>query len=188
MDSLTGAGELPALDSAPVDPAQASAAADPLPGAKRGRGRPKGSKDKAPRTPRQIASAQANLASARAKQAQRVGPTDKQLEEAVAGLYAMTGMGVGWFDQEIGLTIAECSERAAAAWMHLAQQNPAVRRALVQLTTATAAGELLTAHLPIMALVVARLSSRNVPTTPEGEPVATNGFGQVFTAAPGYAG
>jgi hypothetical protein len=110
----------------------------------------------------------------------KAGPTDAQLKAAVAGVYAMAGTGVAFVDQEFGLTLAAVGEAAAEAWMHLAQQNPAVRRALVKMTTASAASELLMAHAPLLMLGVARVQARRAAAPVGDAPLAdapANGAG-----------
>lgn len=183
-DELDAGGEpepLPGLDPpAPtVDPAEASAAADPLPGAKKRGGWPKGKpRGRRPMTEAQKAAARANgikgAAAQAAKRREQSGPTDAQLREAVAGMYAATGMGVAFIDQQLGQTVAQCSTAAADAWVHLGQQNPAVRRVLVSMTTAGAAGELIAAHMPLLALTMARVQARRqrAAPAPDAEPVA----------------
>lgn len=166
-----------------VDPAAASAASDPLPGTRR-RGRPKGSKTKVRRTPAQIEAAKANLAKGRVTATAKAGPTDAQLREAVGQLYAMTGMGVAFLDQEIGQAVAACAESAADAWLHMAQQSPAVRRVLVSLTTASATGELIMAHAPLLAVVTTRIQRRNAPSAPG--PVDAPGAGPVNGTGPAF--
>jgi hypothetical protein len=67
--------------------------------------------------------------------------------------------------------------------VRLGQQNPAVRRVLVQMTTAGAAGELLTAHAPLMALVAMRISNRRLQVPPDVDAAAANGaavFGNAY--------
>ena len=173
---------LPGIAPPPVDPAEASAASDPLPGPKKKGGWPKGRpRPKRVLTEAQKAAARANgakgAAAVAAKRMERTGPTDAQLRDAVAGMYAATGIGVAFLDQEVGQTVAACGQAAADAWVHLGQQNPAVRRALVSLTTAGAAGELIAAHMPLLALTTARISRRRVvvPAAPEAEHVAPDG-------------
>lgn len=103
----------------------------------------------------------------------------------------MTGFGLGWVDSEVGQTLAECGATAADAWVRLGQQNPAVRRVLVQVTTAGAASELFVAHSPLVALMVARLTSRQIvtvhPNNPNGGAAYSNGNGTSHTQpAPPY--
>lgn len=184
---------LPGVDAG-WDAAAASAAADPPPGAKRRPGRPLGSKNKRPLSDAQLAQRRnANANRTKTASTGRTGPTDTQLRDAVANLYAVTGFGVSYADQEIGQTLAGIADTAADAWLHLAQQNPAVRRALVQLTTASSTGELLMAHAPLMALVVARFTGAAAgPIPTEAHETGSNGYGStgpsMFTAAAGYAG
>jgi hypothetical protein len=178
-EAPTPAGEQTAPPDPAPDPAAVSAASDPLPGSKK-KGRPLGSKNKRPRTPAQIAAQRANLDKGRAAMASRAavrtGPTDAQLRDAVAGLYGATGMGVAFLDQELGQTVASCAESAAEAWVKMGQQSPAVRRGRVSLTTTGAAGELLAAHMPLVALAMARVRARQVTVTAGPEPVPpTNG-------------
>lgn len=173
-------------DELPPDPAASSAATDPLPGTKRPRGRPPGSTNRRPSGPLSPAQLEQRRAAAKSGAARvgRTGPTDAQLKESIVALYGMTGFGLGWIDPEIGQTLAECSSTAAEAWVRLGQQNPAVRRVLVQITTAGAASELFVAHSPLVALMVARLTSRNIITVPAD----AGANGAPFMAPPPFTG
>jgi hypothetical protein len=71
--------------------------------------------------------------------------------------YTMAGMAVAVMDkkdQVCGPAIAESAQQCAEAWDNLAQKNPAVRKALRSLLSASAVGAIVTAHLPIMIAIL----------------------------------
>lgn len=170
-----------------VDPAEASAAGDPLPGKRK---RPMNQRQKDAMA-RGRATALANRrakAAAKSKTAapSRVGPTDRQLAEAVANFYALLGMGIGVADAELGQAVALCSDPAGQAWVHVSQQSPAVRRVLVSTAGTGAVAELIFAHSPLFALVLRRLNVDTTALQPEAPP-PPNGQGS-WAPAPGYVG
>lgn len=88
---------------------------------------------------------------------------DKKLGVSVAGFYQTAGLGLlamGMNREDAGLAgtgtaLIENAETVAEAWLDLADQNPAVKRALVKFTQVSAAGTLVTMHgmmlLPLLA-------------------------------------
>lgn len=54
------------------------------------------------------------------------------------------------FQPEIAMRVAESAEKCADAWIEFSKTNPAVKRFLIGLITASAGGALLMAHMPIM--------------------------------------
>lgn len=76
-----------------------------------------------------------------------------QLENLYLGIGAM----IRPFDELMGDTIIEQAPKCARSVYDLAQSNDAVRRAIIALTTTSATGAVVMAHLPII-LVAARHS------------------------------
>lgn len=73
-----------------------------------------------------------------------------QLEDLYSGIGAM----IMPFDPVMGQTIIDNARQCAKSVYDLAQQNDAVRRFVISLTTTSAVGALIMAHLPILLAVV----------------------------------
>lgn len=82
-----------------------------------------------------------------------------QFIEPLQTLYVTLGMTLYGFDQVCGMAIINSAEACAKTLDDLAYQNDAVRRVLLSLTTTSAAGAVLMAHLPILIAV----ASHHVP-------------------------
>lgn len=61
------------------------------------------------------------------------------------------------FQPEIAMRIADSAEKCADAWIEFSKTNPAVKRFLIGLITASAGGALFMAHLPIMIAVATQV-------------------------------
>lgn len=73
--------------------------------------------------------------------------------------YQFVGASVRPFDAVLGDTIIEQADKCAESVYNLAQSNDAVRRAIIALTTTSAMGAVMMAHLPI--ILVALRHSKN---------------------------
>lgn len=175
----------PAEDAEAVDAAASSAAADAGPKARRGPGRPKGSRT---RTPAQKAAWSKAQAARRAGTPKAPGApratttvTDAELAKAIDQLYGFAGMGIGFAGlTDVGMAVASC-QGAGRAWVNLAHTNPALRRVLESLAGSSAMGELVMAHAPIFALVMAKvnpaMAGMAAPTAPQPDTSYANGAG-----------
>lgn len=76
-----------------------------------------------------------------------------QFVEDITAIYAAAGMALSMKDQVCGQAVMEAAVGCAEQWDKLAQQNDAVRRALMALTKTTAIGALVAAHAPIIMAV-----------------------------------
>jgi hypothetical protein len=80
--------------------------------------------------------------------------------ERLAGMYVAAGMGIMPFNPKVAAAFAESADQCAEAWVNLAQQNDAVRRAILWIIEGSAAGALILAHLPI---IVAAIPPERMP-------------------------
>lgn len=121
----------------PLEDPLSSATAEP----KKGPGRPKGKKDSSKRAPRSDAPPKSS----------RFAGQRTSLQKAIADQYSTIGlvMSMSPTTASAGVAMVEQSAQAAEAWVELADQNAAVRRALEQLMTGSAWTKLAMAHVPI---------------------------------------
>lgn len=90
-------------------------------------------------------------------------PADKKLGAELASAYqgiglAVIGIGISREDngvRDTGVSMVNHAEQAAEAWLDLADQNPAVKRALKKFTEASAIGSLVVVHLSMAAPLLA---------------------------------
>ena len=113
-------------------------APDAPPAAKRGRGRPKGSTDKAPRTPRATTSSAPRRT------------TTASLEKRLGGSITTIGIGVCMFSAPDGEVVVKGAPALAKSLANLADQNPAVKANLERALTAGAWSGVLAAAAPIL--------------------------------------
>lgn len=76
------------------------------------------------------------------------------------------------FQPDLALKISQSSEACADAWIEFSKTNPAVKRFLIGLVTASASGALLMAHMPI--LIAAAIAF--VPGMKEKQDAAMSAF------------
>lgn len=81
-------------------------------------------------------------------------PPKGVLASGVANAYVFAGMGVGMVRPQTGMTLAANAEECGKAWETLAEQNPAVRRALLSLLQTSAWGGIIAVHIPIVMMAV----------------------------------
>lgn len=78
---------------------------------------------------------------------------DQKLTEAVAGWYALAGMGVSMMGGDVakadGFLIASQADTCAAEWVAYSKENATVRRVLERMASGGALGKLIMAHAPI---------------------------------------
>jgi hypothetical protein len=94
-------------------------------------------------------------------------PTDKKLASSIAGTYQAVGVTLIGFGQHkddkglvfTGIKVCESAEPIADAWLDLADQNPAVKKALKKFTEVTAAGTLIGMHV---SMILPLLADRNI--------------------------
>lgn len=173
----------PPEDAQAEDAAASSAAADAAPKSKRGPGRPKGSRTRTPAQKAAWSKAQAaRRAGVKAPAAPRPASavTDAELAKAIDQLYGFAGMGIGFAGlTDVGMAVATC--QPGKAWVNLSRSNPALRRALESLAGSSALGELLMAHAPLFALVMAKVNpamagmASGPPQPPQPDTAYTNG-------------
>lgn len=105
---------------------------------------------------------------ARRKERARVanGPNDDAIREGMSQLYALAGMAVTMVDAEIGTAVVQCTEPnpfgpgAPEAWVALAKQYPAVRRAIASMGGSATIAAMFTAHLPLLMVLQAKVGQR----------------------------
>lgn len=97
-------------------------------------------------------------------------PSSKELQEAITGLYVTLGVAVSMVDPLCGMAIGEHASSIAEAWDSLAQNNPAVAKALKSMTGVSGWGGLLVAHTPFLMMIAAHHSK---PNTPAQQQIAT---------------
>lgn len=90
-------------------------------------------------------------------------PSSKELQEAITGLYVTLGVAVSMVDPICGMAIGENAPAIAEAWDSLAQNNPAVAKALKSMTGVSGWGGLLIAHTPFLMMIAAHHSKPNTP-------------------------
>lgn len=81
-------------------------------------------------------------------------PPKGVLAGGVANAYVFAGMGVGMVRPQTGMTLAANADECGKAWETLAEQNPAVRRALLSLLQTSAWGGIIAVHIPIVMMAV----------------------------------
>jgi hypothetical protein len=81
-----------------------------------------------------------------------VSPTG--LKKAVTDLYIGAGLALMPVQPMISKSLIENAERCADAWVEYSKVNPAVKRFLIGLCSASAAGTLIFCHLPILVAVM----------------------------------
>jgi hypothetical protein len=86
--------------------------------------------------------------------------------EPLTQIYALLGGVMMPFDQHCAGVIVASAESCATAMDELAYQNESVRRALTSLTTGSAMGAVLVAHLPIIMAVVSHHGPGKIPGMP----------------------
>ena len=79
------------------------------------------------------------------------------LKTPIANIYLGIGMGLMPINATIAKSVIDSADSCADAWVEYAKTNPAVKRFLIQLCAASAAGALLAAHLPILLSVMISL-------------------------------
>ena len=90
------------------------------------------------------------------------------IRDNLNGLYVQAGLLVSLAKPASGRVIVESAQSCSDAWVDLARTNPAVRRALVNMTRVSAVGAVVAAHVPIV-MAVAADTGLLVPT-PAGVP------------------
>lgn len=83
-----------------------------------------------------------------------VRPLTKADAERLAGVYAVAGMAIFPINEKVGNAFADSAEQCAEAWVNMAQQNDAVRRAILWIIEGGALGALFLAHLPILVAAI----------------------------------
>lgn len=80
----------------------------------------------------------------------------------IADFYRVVGAGIRPFDELLGETIVEQADACAKSVYDFAQENEAVRRAILAFTTVSASGALIFAHLPIILVAARHTKNDNV--------------------------
>ena len=95
--------------------------------------------------------------------------------DKIVGLYVTCGFAVMMVKPEAAKAIAESAERCADAWVELAKENDAVRRAVLFIIEGGAWGAVIVAHMPIALALVPENVARQynfllpaVPDSPDG--------------------
>ena len=94
-------------------------------------------------------------------------PRSGSLVKPLTRLYTSVGVTLMPFDPVCATAILNNAEECAKALEALAQENEAVRRAILALTATSAWGGLLIAHLPIILMVVVHHAPENVAQSAE---------------------
>ena len=123
-----------------------------------------------------------------------VPPLKASVKDDLAKMYVMAGMGVMPFDPVLAGVIMEQAPICAEAIFEAAQQNEALRRVVIMLTTGGMWAGLIAAHLPILMTAMARhapqdnmknmgaagmmmMFGRDVTDQPEHDPSGVDGAG-----------
>lgn len=70
--------------------------------------------------------------------------------DKLAGMYGFAAIAIAPINENVANAFAESAEPCAEAWFNMAQQNDAVRRAILWIIEGGAVGALFLAHLPIL--------------------------------------
>jgi len=100
------------------------------------------------------------------------------LRKGLVDFYNGIALMVMPFQPDLALKISQASEACADAWIEFSKTNPAVKRFLIGLVTASAGGALLMAHMPI--LIAAAIAF--IPGIKEKQDEAMNAFVQQMSA------
>lgn len=84
------------------------------------------------------------------------------LVRPLADIYTSIGMVLVPFDPACGMALVDSAQKCAESLDALAQRNDSVRRLLLALTETSAWGGVLTAHLPLLLVIVAHHGPREV--------------------------
>lgn len=84
--------------------------------------------------------------------------------QKIADFYRVVGAGIRPFDELLGETIVDQADACAKSVYDFAQENDAVRRAILAFTTVSAGGALLFAHLPILLVAIRHTKNEQLRT------------------------
>lgn len=103
----------------------------------------------------------------------RTTPKDRQLRDGIASIYTMAAMGATFAgDPMVGQIISDHADRAADAWLDLAQKDAKVRKLLEKLTTGSAWGDVAMVHISMAIPILATrglLGGFPMPSAPPAE-------------------
>jgi len=106
----------------------------------------------------------------------RVPPKRKdEFVEPLIGMYTMLGVAITPFDNHCGPIIIGQAEPCARSLDELAEKNESVRKALRSLTQASALGNVVMAHAPIVIAVASHHMPGMMPFNPRQESDPDNG-------------
>jgi hypothetical protein len=88
---------------------------------------------------------------------------DDVLREDLAQLYTLGGVMISLVRPDIGNSMVEHGEEAAARWVELAQKNSRVRKSLEDLTAASVWGAVIAVHVKMFAPAIAFLPKPGDP-------------------------
>lgn len=91
-------------------------------------------------------------------------PLKPGMKQQLSDLYQFIGASVRPFDEFTGDTIIEQADKCADSVYKLAQSNDAVRRFIIGLTTTSATGAVIMAHLPIVLAIARHSKNEQVKT------------------------
>lgn len=95
---------------------------------------------------------------------------DAELQGDLAGMYRMCAMVGMMFNRELAQSVMDHADDAADAWVQLAQRNPKVKKALVDMTTASVWGGVVSVHIAMFAPAVTGVfTGTQSPVTPTHE-------------------
>lgn len=100
------------------------------------------------------------------------------LRKGLIDLYNGMALMLMPFQPEIAMRVSQSAEGCADAWIEFSKTNPAIKRFLIGLVTASAGGALIIAHVPIMIAVAIAF----VPGMKEKQDDAMNDFIQKMSA------